>query len=72
MANIVVYIIFPLVLSLSIAISAAAFVCCKKWRTAYDKLKLKYQETYSDNIRYQHEIYKLTYITPSVSDTKKG
>lgn len=71
MNTITVYIIFALLLSLSVAISAVGFACCKRWHKAYHKLKSKYEKTYSENIRLQHEIYKSNYVTPSV-DTKKG
>ena len=71
MDKIAVYIIFALLLSLSVAISAIGFACCKRWYKAYHKLKSKYERTYSENIRLQHEVYKSNYVIPSV-DTKKG
>lgn len=70
MANIIVYLIFSVLLALSIAISVVGFVCCKRWRKAYNKLKFKYETTYIENIRLQHKIYKLTYVTPSVDENK--
>ena len=71
MNTITVYIIFALLLSLSIAITAMACAFCYKWHNAYLKLKDKHELTKKENIKLQHEVYKLTYITPSV-DTKKG
>ena len=71
MHTIIVYIIFALLLSLSIAITTMACVFCSRWHNAYLKLKTKYDSTKNENIKLQHEVYKLTYITPSV-DTKKG
>ena len=71
MNTITVYIIFALLLSLSIAITTMACVFCSRWHNAYLKLKNKHELTKKENIKLQHEVYKLTYITPSV-DTKKG
>ena len=48
-----------------------ACVFCSRWHNAYLKLKNKHELTKKENIKLQHEVYKLTYITPSV-DTKKG
>ena len=67
----IVYIIFALLLAFAISIATIMACLCKKWREAYLRLIQKYEKIYSENIRFQHEIYKLTYITPSV-DTKKG
>ena len=71
MDKIAVYIIFALLLSLSIAISAVGFACCKRWHKAYCKLKDKYEIVKKENIKLQHDVYRMTYITPDV-DTKKG
>lgn len=71
MNTITVYIIFALLLSLSISITAMACMFCSRWHKTYLKLKAKYDSTKNENIKLQHEVYKLTYITPSV-DTKKG
>ena len=71
MANIIVYLIFSVLLASSIAISVVSFVCCKRWCKAYNKLKFKYETTYSENVRLQHKIYKLTYVTPSVDEKKR-
>lgn len=71
MNTITVCIIFALLLSLSISITAMACVFCHRWHNAYLKLKDKHEMVKKDNIKLQHEVYKLTYITPSV-DIKKG
>ena len=71
METVVIYVVFGIIIFISIATTTIACILCKKWREAYLRLTQKYEKIYSENIRFQHEIYKLTYITPSV-DTKKG
>lgn len=71
MGNIIVYLIFSLLLALSIAICTMACVFCSKWHKAYLKLKNKHEMLKKENIKLQHDVYRMTYITPDV-DTKKG
>lgn len=71
MDRLVVYIVFALILSISIAITTMACVFCSRWHNAYLKLKTKYDSTKNENIKLQHDVYRMTYITPDV-DTKKG
>ena len=44
-----------------------------KLKRQYSKLLNKYIETQSENIKLQHDVYRLTFITPSVDENdKKG
>lgn len=71
MENTTVYLLFALLLSLSITTSVIACVFCRRWREAYQKIKCKYNNIKKENIKPQHDVYRLTYITPDV-ETKKG
>lgn len=71
MDRIVVYIAFALLLSLSIAITAISCVLCRRWHKAYLKLKSKYETTKNENIKLQHEVYRLTYVTPDIDKGKE-
>ena len=71
MENTTVYLLVALLLSLSITISVIACVFCRRWREAYRNIKCKYNNIKKENIRLQHDVYRLTYITPDV-ETKKG
>lgn len=67
----IVYIIFALLLVFAILIATIMAYLCKKWSKAYYTLKKKYNQMYKENIKLQHDVYRLTYITPDV-ETKKG
>lgn len=71
MANIMVCLMVSLLLALSIAVCAMACVFCSRWHKAYLKLKNKHEMLKKENIKLQHDVYRMTYITPDV-DTKKG
>ena len=45
---------------------------CSRWHKAYLKLKAKYDSTKNENIKLQHEVYKLTFILPEENNKKKG
>lgn len=71
MENPISFIVFTLILLLSIMITIISCIICGRWQKAYIKLKNKYDETKKENIKLQHDVYRLTYITPDVK-TKKG
>jgi len=71
MDKIMVYIIFALLLLLSITITAVAFIVAKRWREAYLKLKERHNATKMENVKLQHDLYRLTFKVPNVGE-KKG
>ena len=69
--NVGIYILFVVLVSLSMGTTAVSCVLCKRWHEAYLKLKKRYNYERAENIRLQHEIYRYTYISPETYK-KKG
>lgn len=70
MSKIAIYIILSLIYAISVSAIICLFWLCLKWHKAYKRLLEKYNSTKKENIKLQHEVYKLHYNTPNV-DTKR-
>lgn len=68
----IVCIAFVSIIALTMAVAFIMATHCKKWHNAYMRLKETYEKTKSENIKLQHEVYRLHYRLPSVDKKKKG
>lgn len=48
-----------------------AYILVHKWHYAYCSIKARYQKLQSENIRLQHEVYKLSYNVPTITKGKR-
>lgn len=71
MSKIAIYIILSLIYAIIMAAIVGLCILCIKWHRAYCRLLAKYKSIKKENIKLQHEVYKLHYNTPNVDAKRK-
>ena len=66
------YILFVLLWFFAMFLIVFLSLKLKKLTQKYNYLKKMYVETKSENIKLQHEVYKLTFILPEENNEKEG
>ncbi len=57
--------------AIALIVICIACVLAHKWHYAYCSIRKRYQRLQSENIRLQHEVYKLNYNVPTISKGKR-
>ena len=66
------YVLFVVLCFLAITFIILLYLKLKKVTEKYNLIKKEYIAIKSENIKLQHEIYRLTYILPEENNKKKG
>ena len=66
------YVLFVVLWFLDITFIILLYLKLKKVTEKYNLIKKEYIAIKSENIKLQHEIYRLTYILPEENNKKKG
>lgn len=66
------YVLFVVLWFLAITFIILLYLKLKKVTEKYNLIKKEYIAIKSENIKLQHEVYKLTFILPEENNKKKG
>lgn len=56
---------------IALIVICIACILAHKWYYAYCSIRKRYQKLQSENIRLQHEVYKLSYNVPTITKGKR-